>query len=99
MKPIWINLIAIIIAITSLVIEKPSVEADFSLPASLSHIPHLQSDILRNDSQKHQEKYLQIAQDFMAIVLIAEMPDANEGFVHYLPLHSLHRENSYFLLI
>ena len=98
MKLIWINLIAIIIAISSLVVERPSIQADFSLPASLSHGSHIQTDLLRNDSQHHQEKNLLIAQDFMAIVVIAE-PNVNQGFFHYLPLHSLHRQKEYFLLI
>jgi hypothetical protein len=99
MRLIWINIIAIIIAISSLVVEKPSIQADFSLPSSLTLVPHFNSDILRNDSQQHQEKNLQIAQDFIAIVLIADSIDANEGFAHYLPLHNLNRQKEYFLLI
>ncbi len=99
MKLIWINLIAIIIAISSQVVEKPSIQADFSLPASLSHESHIQSDLLRNDSQHHQDKNFQIAQDFMAIVVIADELNVNHGFAHYLPLHSLHRQKEYFLLI
>jgi len=99
MRLIWINIIAIVIAISSLVVERPAIQADFTVPASLAQITHFQSDILRNDSQTHQEKNLQIAQDFIAIVLIADSIDANEGFAHYLPLHNLNRQKDYFLLI
>jgi hypothetical protein len=99
MKLIWINLIAIVIAISSLVVERPAIEADFNLLSSITSIPHYQSDVLRNDSQKHQEKTLQIAQDFIPIVVIADVTDANEGFAHYLPLYNLHRQKEYFLLI
>lgn len=99
MRLIWINLIAIVIAITSLVVERPLIQADFSLPSSLIHASHLQSDILRNDSHNHQEKTLQIAQDFIPIVVIADPIDANEPFLYYLPLYNLHRQKEYFLLI
>lgn len=99
MRLIWINIIAIVIAISSLVVERPAIEADFSLPSSLSQISHIQSDILRNDSQKNQDKNLQIAQDFIPIVVIAQEQDANQGFAHYLPFYKLHRQKEYFLLI
>lgn len=99
MKLIWINLIAIIIAISSLVVERPAVEADFSLPASLTQFSHLQADSLRNDSQKNESKSHQIAQDFIAIVVIADSLDANQGLIHYLPFYDLNRHKDYFLLI
>ena len=99
MRLIWINIIAIVIAISSLVVERPSIETDFSLPASLTQISHLQNDILRNDSQKKEAKNYQIAQDFIAIVVIADAPNANKGFYHYLSLYNLHRQKEYFLLI
>ena len=99
MRLIWINLIAIIIAFSSLVVERPSVQPDFSLPASLSLESHLQFDDLRNDSLSHHEKSLSIAQDFIPIVVIADEPDADLGFFHYLPIYKLHRQKEYFLLI
>ena len=99
MRLIWINIIAIVIAFSSLVVEKPSIEADFNLLSAITTIPHYQSDALRNDTQKHQDKTLQIAQDFIPVVVIAEITDANEGFSHYLPLYNLHRQKEYFLLI
>jgi hypothetical protein len=99
MKLVWINLIAIIIAISSLVVERPSVEVNVANLTAITAVPHVQTDPLRNDTQKHQEKTLQIAQDFIAIVVIADAPNANEGFSHYLPLYNLHRQKEYFLLI
>ncbi len=99
MKLVWINVIAIIIAISSLVVERPSVQADFSLPAAFSIESHLQFDDIRNDSVAHHEKNSVIAQDFIPIVVIADEPNADSGFLHYLPLYNLQRPKDYFLLI
>jgi hypothetical protein len=99
MRLIWINIIAMVIAISSLVVERPAFQADFSGHSSLTSFPFFQPEALRNDTQQHQEKTLQIAQDFMAIVVIADVPNVNQGFLHYLPLYNLHRQKEYFLLI
>jgi len=99
MRLIWINILAVVIAISSLVVERPSIQADFSIPSSLSSIPHLDSDILRNDSQTSQQKSIQIAQDFIAIVVIAEATDANHGFLHYLTVYNLKRRKDFFLIV
>lgn len=99
MRLIWINIIAIVIALSSLVVERPAIEANFNLLSAITSIPHYQCDTFRNDAQKHQEKTLQIAQDFIPIVVIAEETNALEGFAHYLPLYNLHRQKEYFLLI
>lgn len=99
MKFIWINLLAIVIALTSLVMEHPSVESFDEQLTAISQLPIWQTDSLRNQEIKHSEKTIHIAQDFIPIVVIADFQNAHNDFHHYLPIYSLVRQKEYFLLI
>lgn len=99
MKLIWINILAIVIALTSLISEGPTVNFSFDQITSIHGIPLWESDALRNPTEKQSEKNHLIAQDFIPIVAIASEYDINEEFLFYLPLYNLHRQKEYFLLI
>ncbi len=99
MKLIWINILAIVIALTSLISEGPTVNFSFDQMTSLQSIPIWESNALRNPSEKQSEKNHLIAQDFIPIVAIAPQYDVHVSFDYYLPLYNLHRQKQYFLLI
>lgn len=98
MRPIWINVIAIIIALSSLVMEGPTVQVD-SLSESFQSVPLFESSALRNELSKATEKTVHIAQDFIPIVIIATFEHLTNNFLHYISIHSLVRQKEYFLLI
>lgn len=99
MKLIWINILAIVIALTSLISDRPTVNFSSDQIASLQSIPLWQSDALKNPSDKNSEKNHLIAQGFIPIVAIADEYDVNVSFAYYLSLYNLHRQKEYFLLI
>jgi hypothetical protein len=100
MKFVWINVIAIIIAFSSVVLERPSVySGSSSIIETLQSIPFLQSDVLRDVFSKHTEKTVRIAQDFFPIVTIADSECVTTTFFHYFPIYSQVRQKEYFLLI
>lgn len=99
MKLIWINLLAIVIALTSLVMERPSIETYTEQLSNIDQMPVWQTDSLKNQDLKQSEKTIHIAQDFIPIVMIADTQNFERDFIHYLPLYNLHRQKEYFLLI
>ncbi|WP_408097627.1 hypothetical protein ACJVC5_01565 [Peredibacter sp. HCB2-198] len=99
MKLIWINFLAIIIAITSVVVDLPAVEFNSEQLSGIHQASSWQSDSLRNSELRHSERTVHIAQDFIPIVLIAESVGSSAEFIHYLPIYSLARQKEYFLLI
>jgi hypothetical protein len=99
MKSIWINIFAVVIALTSLTSEGTSVNFSSEQMSSLQSIPLWESDALKNPTEKQSEKNHVIAQDFFPIVIIASQFDSSDSFHFYLPLYNLHRQKEYFLLI
>ncbi len=99
MKPIWINILAIVIALTSLISECPTVNFSLNQLSTIHEIPLWESDVLRNPSEKNSKKDHVIAQDFIPIVAIASEYDVRESFLFYPPSYNLHRQKEYFLLI
>lgn len=99
MKFFWVHVLAFLIAMSSLAAEAPIVEFEIDELSSVAQLPYWQTSALINSSKKHAEKNFPLAQDFIPILLIAETPDSNQGFVHYLPLYDLVRQKEYFLLI
>jgi hypothetical protein len=99
MKVFWFNIIAIVIALSSVVVDRPSVEFTYKTLTTLQKIPLFQTDALKNDSRKHTEKTVHIAQDFIPVLVIADAPDYKKEFHHYLSIYSLVRQKEYFLLI
>ena len=93
------SLFAILIAISAINVETPSVEGGFEAISSIQQVPFFVSTALSNDSKKNSEKTLHIAQDFISVLLIADALNPNLEFVHYLPLYNLLRQKEYFLLI
>jgi hypothetical protein len=99
MRVLWINVLALMIALTAFVSDGPAIQYDYEMISTLQQIPQFQTNALKNDSQKHHEKTVHIAQDFIPIVVIADGIDFVNTFIHYLPIHSLVRQKEYFLLI
>lgn len=99
MRSIWIHLLALVITMTSVVMEVPVIDFNLDQMASLQTIPSWETDSLRNPTEKIGERNHIIAEDFMPIVLIAEAQDFSYEFNHYLPLYRLYREKDFFLLI
>lgn len=99
MRFVWINIIAVIIAISSLVVERPAISCDFTATKSLTQIPHFSIEVLRNDSHQQQKNSLHVAQDFIPIVVLAYETNANHGYIHYISLFEQSRTNHHFLLL
>jgi hypothetical protein len=102
MNLIWLKLIAVLIAVSSLVV-------DLHGPVSYEGV-NLDSEtqlkslwevgtMFYAQSERHSKTTHVIAQDFLPIVVLAEPTDAKSNFHHYLPLYDLHRQKKYFLLI
>lgn len=51
------------------------------------------------ESEKNYSKSNYIAQEFFAMVLIAESREQHVPFLHYESVYKLHRKNQFFLLI
>jgi hypothetical protein len=98
MRLFWINILAIVIAFSSLLLQAPSVDFGHDQLASIQANPSWQSDALKNPNEKNSEKSQYIAQDFTPIVVLADFQDFT-GFQYYIPIYNLHRQKEYFLLI
>src|SRR5262245_10245501 len=99
MKGIWIYFLVAIIGLSSVVIEVDSIGFHEDQIASVQHDLPFEIVSLRNPTQKYSEKSHLIADAFIPMVLIAESPDADQEFHHYLPLYQLYRQKHHFLLI
>ncbi len=102
MNYIWLNLIAVFIAISSLVVdlrgsvsyEGVNLEAETQLKSLWE-----EGTMFYAQSERNSKTTSFIAQDFVPIVVLAEPTDAKANYHHYLPLYDLHRQKEYFLLI
>lgn len=99
MKLIWINVLAIVISLSSLLSDGPSVNFNYDQITTIQNIPLWHSDALKNPSEKNTEKNHLIAQNFIPIVVISHGHVDAGSFHYYLPLYSLNRQKEYFLLI
>lgn len=99
MKLIWINILAIVIALTSVISEVPVVDFQSDLMTSIQQVPSCASDCLRNPHENLTQGNHFIAEGFIAIVLISDHSEPSQTFDHYLPLHGLNRTKEFFLLI
>jgi hypothetical protein len=101
MKSFWILFLIVVMTASSLSVRRPDVieKAQTTTERTFEQVPEWDSDVLTRDSQKHSEKTVQIAQDFIPIVVIADEIDSEQNYSHYLPLYRLHRLKDYFLLI
>lgn len=61
--------------------------------------PTLEVNHVTTESEKSLSKSNYIAQEFFAIVLIAESPIEQVPFLHYKSIYKLHRKKEFFLLI
>ncbi|WPU64644.1 hypothetical protein [Peredibacter starrii] len=99
MRFIFINLLAFVITLTSVIIDSSSVEFHSEQLSGIHQASSWQTDSLRNTDHKHSERTVHIAQDFIPIVVIAESVSADIDFLHYLPIYGQARQKEYFLLI
>lgn len=99
MKFAWMHILAMIVAFSSLVLDTPAITYDDKELSFISEVPQFFSNALKDDTKKHSEKTLHIAQDFIPILVIAAPLNHNNSYTHYLPIYGLFRKKRYFLLI
>ena len=101
MRLMLINLIALIISVSALHVSAHS-DISFSKDAddTLSSLPLLDMDPIRNpaNNRNHEVEILSEHLIETEVYLVAITNKIN-NFFHYLPIYSLYRAKSYFLLI
>ncbi len=102
MNFIWLNLFAVLLAVSSHVVDlRDSVSYQGVNLDAETQLKSLweEGTMFYAQSERHSKSTHVIAQDFLPIVVLAEPTDAESNFHHYLPLYDLHRQKEYFLLI
>lgn len=101
MRLYLINLIALIIAVSSLHLSHNSgISFNTEGTDSLSSLPFLDIDPIRNPSNKHTHEIEIITRSFQETADFAYSETlAAISFLYYLPIYSLVRAKEYFLLI
>ncbi len=102
MNFLWLNLIAVLIAVSSLVVDlRGSVSYEGENLTAEAQLKSLweEGTMFYAQSERQSKSTHVIAQGFFPIVVLAEPTDAEANHLHYLPLYDLHRQKEYFLLI
>lgn len=99
MNLIWINILAIVIALTSVFTEVQAVDFELDQMTTIKHSPYCSSDNLRNPHENLSQTTHFIAEGFIAIVLISDHSEPEKIFDHYIPTHGLNRTKEFFLLL
>lgn len=99
MNVIWINILAIVIALTSSITEVKGVDFHYDQMTSIQHCPQSASDFVRDPHENLSQGNHFIAEAFIPIVLLSDHSEPEIIFDHYLPLNGLFRTKDFFLII
>lgn len=99
MRLIGLHILAIFIALTSVVSEGPTLDFYHEQIAQIQSNDSWEVNSLSYNAQKHTGEKSVIAQDFVPIVLISDHSQPLPIFDHYLPIYVQYQIKEYFLLI
>jgi hypothetical protein len=99
MRFFLLNILALIIALSTAVHEEPVLDGAFRNSMSISQHPAWELDDIRVMDSKSSAKHNAIIDSFKPIILIADFNYVIHDHDFYLSIHRLYRVKDYFLLI